>query len=494
MTGAASGTGRSDSPRSRGQDRLWICLALLLAFAIYAALLTRGGFDLAGAEPLGLTYNSMLAHMLHGRWDVDPSAIGFEAFIHDGRAYAYFGPVPALLRLPLTLLPGWDGIHVERASCLAAILVGVGSQCRAVLFALPPEARRLAPGMAPILALACALGGPPLLLGLKGALIYHEAILWAWAFAVLFVAIALDGIGREGGPGARHLVGMSLCAGLCLLTRSTTGAGLVLAVGLFLLDGLVRMRASPSWSGWLRRSWSPILLLAAFLAATALVNEGRWHDPLRFADLRLQTIVLQYFPDRLSRLREYGMFNPRRIWLGAAYYLLPVWVAPLQAVLPLGSRIARLFDAAERPASSLLLTDPLWCLLAGYGLVLALRRQVTGRVLPLLAGLSLAGSVADADGVVPDVPLSRRVRAAAAGARLPRPPPPVLAGRPGTAGATAAVPAADRGRLDRKPGLCPRGFRSEPRCGCLRRVRSVAVSDGAALSGARAARNPRCGG
>ena len=37
---------------------------LALAAVLYAWVLSRGTFDLLGAEPFGLTFNSMLAHML----------------------------------------------------------------------------------------------------------------------------------------------------------------------------------------------------------------------------------------------------------------------------------------------------------------------------------------------------------------------------------------------------------------------------------------------
>ena len=353
----------------------------LAVIYVYGLLLTRGNFAPLGPDPFGLVYNSMLDHMLRGRWDVDPAVIGFEAFTNGGHTYAYFGPVPALLRLPLVLLPHWQGIHVERISCLAAILLGIAAQARAVLSALPPDARRLAP----VLLLACAAGGPPLLLAAGGALIYHEAILWAWAFATLFVATALDGLRPVDGPDGRHLARMSLCAGLCLLTRSSTGIGLVAAVGSFLLADAARSRRI-RW----RRVWQPVAVLAAFGAAAALLNQGRWHHPLQFADLRQQTILLRYFPDRRARLQAYGLFNWRRIPLGFAYYFLPVWVPPLEAAVPIGARVAVLFDAAERPASSLLLTDPLWCALAGCGLALLVRRRASRRALPLLAGLSVA--------------------------------------------------------------------------------------------------------
>ena len=69
----------------------------------YAFVLTDGSFNLFAPQFVGLSFNSMLQHMLAGSVDVDPAVIGYEGFARDGRVYAYFGPFCALLRLPLNL-------------------------------------------------------------------------------------------------------------------------------------------------------------------------------------------------------------------------------------------------------------------------------------------------------------------------------------------------------------------------------------------------------
>ena len=67
-----------------------------------------------------------------------------------------------------------------------------------------------------------------------------------------------------------------------------------------------------------------------------------------------------------------------------------MWNGWADAAMPLDGRIARLFDALELPASSLALTDPLWCVLAAGGLVPALRGRLCPGSRALLAGLCLA--------------------------------------------------------------------------------------------------------
>src|SRR5690348_11389897 len=78
---------------------------LVAAIVTYAYWLTDGTFHLAGPPARAYVdtrvFNSMLEHMVHGRFDVDPAMAGSEGFVRDGRVYVDWGPVPALVRLPL---------------------------------------------------------------------------------------------------------------------------------------------------------------------------------------------------------------------------------------------------------------------------------------------------------------------------------------------------------------------------------------------------------
>src|SRR5438132_6222343 len=46
-------------------------------------------------------YDAQAQSLLQGRIDVPAQAIDREAFVRQGKFYGYFGPTPALLRLPL---------------------------------------------------------------------------------------------------------------------------------------------------------------------------------------------------------------------------------------------------------------------------------------------------------------------------------------------------------------------------------------------------------
>src|SRR5689334_12310889 len=75
-----------------------ICLGPAATY--YAMVITLGFPSFFTQHPHGLTFNSMLLHLLQGQFDVDPRTIGDEGIVRNGLSYTYFGILPALLRGP----------------------------------------------------------------------------------------------------------------------------------------------------------------------------------------------------------------------------------------------------------------------------------------------------------------------------------------------------------------------------------------------------------
>jgi hypothetical protein len=419
------------------------CQALPLAglavivvwYPLLQLVLTHTAWSIDPFRPalLGLTFNSMLDHLLQGRFDVDPAAIDFEAFLVDGRTVAYFGPFCALLRLPLLPFGALAHTDITRISCLAALSLSGWFQLRAVLLmrdALPPSPRRTWLFLA--LSAAVLFGGP-LVQFLRPSL-YQEVVDWAGAEAMGFVFLALRGLLRTdgsvtqgriamasgvaagggiamagglaagggslagggvragdgllhrhslptgdgspigGGPpnasdrsnedgfDRRTLLGLALCAGLALLTRVSVGLGLYVALTLLLV----------ARGG--RGALPPLGLLFAFAAITAGVNDGRWGDPLTFADATRYSMNLDVTTDRVARIATWGAFNPTRLPLGLSYYFAPLWgIIRPDGQLLFAETQSRLTDMLELPAGSFALTDPLLLILAVVGIA-SLRR------------------------------------------------------------------------------------------------------------------------
>src|ERR1051325_9640425 len=104
-------------------DRSLVLVTLLVTVVLWL-FTTTGGRQVFVKEVLGDAYDSQAEHFLRGDVDVDVDAIGHEAMIVNGKVRMYFGPFPALLRIPLNFVypPGhgkWSRISGFCAGIIA---------------------------------------------------------------------------------------------------------------------------------------------------------------------------------------------------------------------------------------------------------------------------------------------------------------------------------------------------------------------------------------
>jgi hypothetical protein len=159
---------------------------------------------------------------------------------------------------------------------------------------------------------------------------------------------------------------MALCAGLALLTRVSTGIGVVMAIVLLLLvltldPAMTEAERVPISLRWLSRAFAqrriflPSGILAALLAMTGVVNYFRWGNPITFVNY-------SQYCDRcsgsLKQLFLSALFNLERVPFSLIYYFFPVWVLHSKSgeLFMEGSQ-TRSFDLIELPPSSFFLTD-----------------------------------------------------------------------------------------------------------------------------------------
>ncbi len=184
---------------------------------------------------------------------------------------------------------------------------------------------------------------------------------------------------------------MGLCAGLSLLTRVSTGVGLVLAL-LLLLAALVLSPDAAADTGQStalgrmgrtltqHRIWVPLAIVAASVVVSGVVNYFRWGNPATFANYDLY-INRDAWPNYVSSLNSYGAFSLRRIPFGLVYYFAPVWVLHgTSGQLLFEGAQTRLFGDIELPPASFLLTDMIaFCLIVL--LIIAVRKRSRGGVM-----------------------------------------------------------------------------------------------------------------
>jgi len=355
----------------------------------------------------------MLAHLARGRFDVDPGVVGVEGFARDGRVYAGWGMLRALIRAPLLLFPG--GLRLD-VMCLSSLLA-VSTAATMKFSTLQLTFRNAASSGAAVLywALLLALLFSGAQIEFLKPSVYQEACLWAGALGACFVFLAIRGV-LAGSFSVGSLCGMAAIAGLALLTRATIGVGLFLAIVLLLL---VNQRKAAVNAGPIRRralefvrelcfSRSvalPAIVLALFALATGFVNYERWGNPFEFADYHRYFYYMHRYPDRLVRLEQYGVLNPTRIPFAAVYYFVPIWVFQRADGHQLfEEHETRLFDAVELPPSSFLLTDAMLLALLAFAVwalvrqpKLAINRTV---VVAVAAGLSVSGLLIMSFGVL----------------------------------------------------------------------------------------------
>jgi hypothetical protein len=374
----------------------------VIAFMIvyYGAYLTNFTFDFTFAVDHGLTFNSMLEHLVHGRFDVDPDVVRDEGFQRGGRVYAYWGIFGALIRLPLFAFRNGMELDVTRLSCLVAVSLAGAMTLRTALFVR----RYCSPAPASDAAFTMfttyvVFGGAQV--GYLEATIYQEVVFWAAAIGAAFVYCAVKGLLLN-----RFSTGllnwMALLCGLGLLTRVSTGMGLYAAEGLLLaaliIEAGINGESSRALAGRVAavilspRILLPAAILAGFVVVTGVINYFRWGSPTSFADYSTY-ITYKMYPDRTASMDLFGLFNLVRVPFGLGYYFVPVWAFQgTNGGLPFHWEQARLFDIVELPPSSFFLTDLLpivfiACLIASIVGGRLPRPISLARLLALAAGL-----------------------------------------------------------------------------------------------------------
>ncbi len=198
----------------------WFVGTSAVCTLVFTWMVTQGTLHLDVTEPLGSFYDYQADSFLHARLDVTEEAIGGEAFVFAGKLYGYFGPTPALLRLPFVLFDFAFG------NLTRAFFVGYFIATLLAAYALLRHAYRVvAPAAAPsptsvvFLTANLGLGSTLFFLGSR-AYVYHEAIFCGVTFALFSCLFALRHLAA---PAGRAWLPALLCALLSLHARPPTG-------------------------------------------------------------------------------------------------------------------------------------------------------------------------------------------------------------------------------------------------------------------------------
>lgn len=284
---------------------------------LFSAVISGWNFELLARESFGQFYDHQAASLLEGRLDVPKEALGEEAFLFEGKIYGYFGPAPALLRVPFNLA----GTGFGRLS--RGFMVVYFAACLAAAYALLIHAaRRLggedtwpARGQVVLLILGAGTGSTLFFLGSR-AYVYHEAILCGAAFALWGTWASLRWLEREG-RGKAWLPALS-CGVLAVHARPPAGLFALAVLGCTAALLLLRQIRSPrerGTAGVLRFTTIGVLTVLGVLSFNVL-------SYLKFRSLDGAPLRhhVQYGPERLANI-EGRNFHAGNVPYGLAGYL-----------------------------------------------------------------------------------------------------------------------------------------------------------------------------
>ena len=271
----------------------------ILAVALWL-FSTTAGDQVFVSDMLGEAYDSQAEHFLRGDVNVDGEAIRHEAMIVHGKARMYFGPLPALLRIPLNFVyPAGRG-RWSRISVFSAAMIALCAFAALIRDALAKSVvKPIARERFAIVCLVAFAFASPLLLLLGEASIYNEAAAWGLAGSIAALLFAFRCRERSGWHLTTNLVAFSISAGAALLARVSFG------VPLLIVAVLLATRIRPP-----RRAWNLIALLLPMVAAAA------FHMLLSYE--RFGSIVgvnYDYYINSTQRefARTQGMFRLTRV-------------------------------------------------------------------------------------------------------------------------------------------------------------------------------------
>jgi hypothetical protein len=352
--------------RSAWRGHAWFGVTALGCAVAFAWMVTFGKFRFVAEDSFGSFYDHQAAAWLKGHWDVPEAALQGESFIVKGKVYGYFGPTPAVLRLPLVAL----GIGFASTTRMWMLVQYVA--CLGAAYALLQLATRWrnpttpATGWAVVVFTAITgLGSTLFFLGGR-AFVYHEAILCGAAFALWSVWCALRFLES---PASRWWVGALACGVFAIQARPP--------IGLFALLVIGGVAASHAWRQYksgnrkaLRRfsviGGLGVIGILSFSLVSYVKFETTEGCPLRYN--------VQYTPEQLAVLghRNFHLSNLR---FNADTYLR-------RPVFSLSDRFPYIYrefiNRREYPESRMAYRDP----------VLALPWSM-----PALVALAAAGSV-----------------------------------------------------------------------------------------------------
>ena len=251
-------------------------------------------------------------HLLRGDLDVDGNAIRHEVMLVDGKSRMYFGPFPALVRIPLDFIYPKGRGYWSRLTGFCAGMIALAAFTGLVRIGLRKS--QLSPRWRMWIGSTCLVGfafASPLLLLLGNLSIYGEAIMWGLAWSIAALYFAFRSREAEGAALTWSLLAFSLCAAAAVLSRATFGAPLVLLTPLLALRLLRKDQIRK-----IRNLAVLFLPLGAALICHLMMSYAKFGN---FSGMNLKYSIN---PVQRDFAQKYGIFRLERIPYSFADYFI----------------------------------------------------------------------------------------------------------------------------------------------------------------------------
>ena len=363
-------------PASIGLPKAMAFRFLVPAFCalVLIGLCTNWTFNLFAPQFLWKAYNYYFLAMIDGRLDIPAEAIGKEGGYFNGKAYMYYGLLPALARI--VLYPFVDLSHTPTSLFFVILFTLVGlaflqTEVNRKLF----SNEKYTDGPKLLLWLTTTivlwLGSATFIISQNGT-IYHEPYAASLCIFNIFLARLLKDKFLEGRPtGAVKLLPYAVLAALAVHTRMPMALSLYLVTGLLMLVvafkqvGNAKKKYVSTVFYCFSHYWLPILVLFCGGVSILALNYVKYGNALAFMGGNYGYFFLEGFTDRVCNIVPKGDFYRFfRIIANAYIYITGDWATHWSLTRWLQTGYGR-WEAPMVPLY-LLWAFPLLCLCGGF--------------------------------------------------------------------------------------------------------------------------------
>ena len=397
---------RRPSASELSRRRFTIAVVIGMAVVLVPLLwvqwdLWSGSLHPLRAVPYDNFYELQARAMFHGRLDVPNGAFSFEAFVHHGREYTYFGIFPSILRMPVLLATNrFDGELTAPSILLAWLTTGLFSSLLLWRLRILMRGRALlgrAEAASFGMLAATIMGGSVILFLAATPFIYNEDFAWS-------VPLTIGSLFALLGVLEKPSWGRVVASGVLVLATNLnrTPAGFACVIG----AGLVAVWFALGRGGASNRRWAlPVAAVAIVpFAVGCAVTYAKFGIPigLPMADQVWASVnahrryflaanggkafSLHFLPSTL-----WAYLQPAGIHLSGLFPFIRTPTAPAASLA--GAAMDQTYPTASIPA-----TMPLLFGLSCWGVVAAFRPKAPGQV--RLTRLILVTAAAGTAGVL----------------------------------------------------------------------------------------------